>query len=634
MTRRVTTETAQMAHCVIMGSIVFALAVGCAGTPTTTTDTRATDTRATPLSHGDAVRWAPWAPSTFARAKAEDRLLIVTVVTEWCHWCHVMDQRTWGDPDIAALVDARFVAIRVDADARPDLAERYLDHGWPAIALLTPDAQPITEWKGYQEARRFESQLLAYLKDKDEGRSLQRTPVLIQREAKPLATIRDFTRAQLDRFYDPDEGGWGRPQKYPLWAAVSAGLFAAVVRGEEPRLKEVTTTLDGELNLIDTVDGGMFQYSLQAVWTAPHYEKLAEIQGPAMENYADAWARTGDVQYRRGAFAIARYVRTVLRRADGAFFANQDADVGTRGDVARVLGVEWYGLPTREARAARGEPFIDRHVYASHNGRLIAGLARLGMLTEDRSLIDDAARATDVILQRHRVGDAFSHDEGAADDDVLHLADQTAMGQALLTLHEATGAARYRAAAVGVATFLIDTLEDKVGGGFFAHTPVKDDVGVFAERRKPYKGNAEAARFLLKVGRLQEDNVVIAAAERALVAFAVERLVKEEFRAVGEMLLALEEHLVEPLRFTVVGDDDDKATLALLRAAGAVYTPHRIIEVLQPGVKYPDLGAPSLYICTSTFCSPPIQDPAVVAKKATRYLAPPSPPPSPWPTIP
>jgi uncharacterized protein YyaL (SSP411 family) len=97
------------------------------------------------------------------------------------------------------------------------------------------------------------------------------------------------------------------------------------------------------------------------------------------------------------------------------------------------------------------------------------------------------------------------------------------------------------------------------------------------------------------------------------------------------MLLALEEHLVEPLRFSVVGRDDD-ATRALLRAAAAVYAPHRIVEVQAPGVKYPDLGAPSLYICTSTFCSPPIQDPALVAKKAARYLAPTTPPPATTPT--
>lgn len=461
----------------------------------------------------------------------------------------------------------------------------------------------------------------AYLRDLDDGRPLSRKPVLIQRDARPLADIRDFTRAQLDRFYDPVEGGWGKPQKYPLWAPVAAGLFAGHVRGEQVRLEEVRRTLDGELNLIDVVDGGMFQYSLQGVWTAPHYEKLAEIQGPAMENLADGWAAFGDERYLQGARDVARYVLTVLRRDDGAFFANQDADVGTRGEVARVLGVEWYGLPSRAERAARGEPFVDRHVYASHNGRLIAGLVRLGRLSGDRDVVDSAARAADVVLARHRVGEAFSHDEGPQDDRVLHLADQVAMARALSLLAEATGQRRYRDAAAATARFMVDALEDKVGGGFFAHTPVEDDVGVFAERRKPYKHNGEAARLLIAIGRLEEDKDLLAAGERALVAFAVPGLVKEEYRAVGEMLLALEEHLVEPLRFSVVGGDDD-ATRALLQASGRVYAPHTLIDLQAPGVKYPDLGSPALYICTSTFCSPPITDPTTVAKKAERYLKP------------
>jgi uncharacterized protein len=195
------------------------------------------------------------------------------------------------------------------------------------------------------------------------------------------------------------------------------------------------------------------------------------------------------------------------------------------------------------------------------------------------------------------------------------------MGRALLVLAEATGAPRYREAAKATARFMMDTLEDKAAGGFYAHTPVDDDVGVFAERRKPYKMNGEAARFLIAVGRLEDDKDIVAAGERALVAFAVPGLVKEEYRAVGEMLLALEEHLVEPLRFSVVGGDDD-ATRALLQASGRVYAPHRLIDLQAPGAKYPDLGTPALYICTSTFCSPPITDPTTVAKKAARYLKP------------
>jgi uncharacterized protein YyaL (SSP411 family) len=573
--------------------------------------------------HAGAIDWHPWDEASFATARTEGRMLLVTVVTQWCHWCHVMDTKTWGDPAIAALIADRFVAIRVDADARPDLAERYADWGWPAIALLTPDAQPVTEWKGYQEARRFESELVGYAQDQDAGRTLARKAAVVDTATKPLAAIRDFTRAQLDRFYDPVEGGWGKPQKYPRWAPVAAGLFAGVVHQDTARLAEVTRTLDGELALIDPVDGGMFQYSLQGVWTAPHYEKLAEIQGPAMENLVDGFGATNDVRYLHGARAIARYVRTVLRRDDGAFFANQDADVGTRGDVAPMLGVNWYALPGRAERAARGEPFIDRHVYASHNGRLIAGLARLGQLTADQQAIDDAVTAADVILARHVVGDGFSHDEGHVDDAVLHLADQVAMGHALLTLAEATGQRRFRQLASRTAHFITSTLEDPAGGGYFAHTPVAGDVGVFAERRKPFKGNGEAIAFILKVGRLDEDTALTSSAERALQAFAVEGVVKEEFRAVGEMLLALEGQLVEPLRFSIVGGDgsaDDDATRALLRASNAMYVPHRLVDVQIPGAKYPDLGKPALFICTTTFCSPPLTDPATLRDKAQRYL--------------
>ncbi len=574
--------------------------------------------------HGGAVAWRPWDPSSFAAAKAEKKLLLVTVVTEWCHWCHVMDEKTWGDPTVAAMMAERFVAIRVDADARPDLAERYADWGWPALALLTPDAQPVTEWKGYQEARRFERDLKGYLADLDAGRPLARKPPAVDTETQPLAAMRDFTRAQLDTFYDPTQGGWGKTQKYPLWAPVSAGLFASSLRGDAAALATVKTTLDGELSLIDAVDGGMFQYSLKGVWTAPHYEKLAEIQGPAMENLIDAWAMTRDERYKAGAHDVARYVRTTLRREDGAFFANQDADVGTRGDVARVLGIDWYGIGSREARAAKGEPFIDRHVYASHNGRLIAGLARMGLLLGDDALVKDAARAAEVILKGHVVGDGFSHDEGSDDDGVLHLVDQVAMGRALLTLAEATGQARYRDLAKRTAHFIVSRLEDPMQGGYFAHTPVPGDVGVFAERRRPYKINGEAASFIMKVGRLEEDERLIQSANKALQAFAVEAIVKEEYRAVGEMLLALEEQLAEPLRFSIVGGDDD-ATRALLRASNAVYAPHRLVDVQAPGKKYPDLGKPALYVCGSTFCSPPISDPEKVASKAARYLTPKTP---------
>ncbi len=614
--------------------LVLACTTPSAPPTTTPRSTAPTTPRAAPTTghagHGGAIAWQPWEKSTFDQAAREKRLLLVTVVTEWCHWCHVMDEKTWGDPAVASLMDERFVVVRVDADARPDLAERYADFGWPALALLTPDAQPVTEWKGYVEARRFEKELRGYLDDLDAGRPLARKPAVVDDTPKPLLHIRDFTRAQLAGFYDEQQGGWGKTQKYPLWAPVAHALLVGVADGDDAALARARQTLDGELHLIDDVDGGMYQYSLGGVWTAPHYEKLAEINGTALENYADAWAATGDARYLKGARDLARYATTVLRRDDGAFFANQDADVGTRGEHAPVLGKQYYALSSREARAAVGTPFIDRHVYASHNGRLIAGLARLGAVTGDVAVTDAAVKAAEVILAKHRVAGGFSHDEGPlhgkpGGDVVMHLADQVAMGHALLLLSEVTGSKRFRDEARATGHVIVERLQDPAGGGFFAHTQTADDVGVFATRRKPLKANAEAARFLLKVGRLDDDAVLVAAAERALSAFASEGVVAEEYRMVGELLLALEEQLREPLRFSVVESADaadDDATRALLAASLKVYAPHRLVDVQVAGKKYPDLGKPTLYVCGSTFCSPPISDPTTVAAKAARYLKP------------
>src|SRR5262245_26940456 len=107
----------------------------------------------------------PWSSATFARAQREGRLLYVSVQAAWCHWCHVMNAETLRDPQVLALLARHFVVIRVDADARPDLAERYAAWGWPANAFLTPDARPIVNLRGYRSPAAF-AELLRELSGK------------------------------------------------------------------------------------------------------------------------------------------------------------------------------------------------------------------------------------------------------------------------------------------------------------------------------------------------------------------------------------------------------------------------------------------------------------------------------------
>jgi uncharacterized protein len=574
------------------------------------------------------IDWQPFAPETFARAKQQNRLILLTLVTTWCHYCHVMDKRTWADPAVSALVSERFIAIRVDADSRPDLAERYAAWGWPATALLSPDAEAITHWKGSQNPRKFETALASYVADLDAGRPFA-PPVLALAEGPPppLAVVRDRVQAQLDRYWDDEQGGWGAPQKYPRWGPITAGLLRSTGfdqrKGDEVARARVTKTLLGTLQLIDAVDGGVFQYSLQGVWDRPHYEKLAVVNGTVLENLTDAWLMTGDERFLQGANDIRRYLQGHLQRTDGGYFANQDADVGTRGEHPFLLGDVYYTLP-REQRAQKGAPFIDRHVYAAHNGRVLAGIVRLAVATGDQALLGDARRTADVLLKNHQLeSGAFVHAEDEKTDDMnspplVHLLDQVAVGRALLLLFEATGEEQWLAAAKRTATFLQAELSD-TDGAFFAHTvdPTTPTAGVFAARRKPLHQNAEAARFLRLLGSMTGDDALIAAAGQTLQAVATPKAIKAEGWAVGELLTALHEQLQEPLRFAIVARTEAEA--APWRAAIlATWAPHRVVEVTPPGKKYPDLGEPAVFVCGLSFCSPPITTTAKLKAEVAR----------------
>ena len=108
-----------------------------------------------PLPASGALTWAPFSPETFARAKAERKFVVMDGSAEWCHWCHVMEATTYRDPTVRSLLAKSFVAVKVDIDTRPDLAERYGDYGWPATVIFSPDAEELGKYRGYIAPEKF-----------------------------------------------------------------------------------------------------------------------------------------------------------------------------------------------------------------------------------------------------------------------------------------------------------------------------------------------------------------------------------------------------------------------------------------------------------------------------------------------
>jgi len=487
------------------------------------------------LKRDQGFTWSPWTDEAFARARRDDKLILIHGAATWCHWCHVMEETTYRDPEVGALIAERFVAIRVDIDARPDIEERYADWGWPATIVLSPAAEELAKLRGYVPADRMRGHLRELLKSPPE---VAAETTVAGVEVASLPDVYRQATAQLDRLYDRANGSWGRRQKVPLGAAAEHELM----RGSAEELARAERSLDGHAQLIDPVWGGIYQYSTDGDWSHPHFEKLMTYQAENISAFARGYAVLGQPRHRRHAEAIVGYVNRFLSNGDGAFFVTQDADLGGfEHGAAFVDGHRYYALSESE-RWALGVPRVDDNVYAEENGLAIAAYADLLAATGDAALRVRVMRAADLMLSSH-VGPAGGVAHDAERPRVKYLADAAALGHGLARLYEETHEARYREAALRIVAFLEAELRDEATGAYWAHTPDDAAAGVFARRRRPFDANARVARFLAAIHRVTGEPQYQTRAQEVLAAIAGG--IRAQGRMVGDYLLALREAGIE-----------------------------------------------------------------------------------------
>ncbi len=308
------------------------------------------------------VDWYPWGPEALERAAREDKPILLSVGYSACHWCHVMAHESFEDPETAALMNERFVNIKVDREERPDIDAIYQKvvqmmgqgGGWPLTVFLTPDGRPffggtyfpprpaygrpsfqqvLTHLSDLYRARRdeIETQASAFV----EG--LERLAAMVDEEA-PTSDLRPdapqalvtATRALLSQV-DPQWGGFGREPKFPNPTALE--LLLRTARGTGWLAQEsgdaVRLTL-GKMyqgGIYDHLRGGFARYSVDRVWLVPHFEKMLYDNAQLLPLYAEAsvlWP--SDVHLRRVAIETVEYLEADMRAPDGRFFSATDAD--------------------------------------------------------------------------------------------------------------------------------------------------------------------------------------------------------------------------------------------------------------------------------------------------------------------
>jgi uncharacterized protein YyaL (SSP411 family) len=483
-------------------------------------------------------QWVAWSNENFALAKRERRFILLDCAAEWCHWCHVMDETTYLDPDVGRILSNRFVAIRVDIDARPDLAERYGAWGWPATVIYSPDAEELGKFRGYLAP----DELKATLADIERAnpKDSKRTAIDPGAPVDALEWIGVRVTRDMDEWYDPDEGSWGRRQKAPIGANIEFELRRAA-HGDTTALRRAVFSLEKQRALIDPVWGGIYQYSAASNWNEPHFEKLMTYQAANLEAAARGYLATSNETFLADARKIDSYLEGFFTSSNGTFFATQDADLNAHEkDKPFVDGHTYYALDDA-ARRKLGFPRIDTHVYARENGLAIAALCTLYEATHDDAVLKRARRAADVVFTSHVTDDGSVRHDADRKSDPFYLADAAAFGWGLVRLAAVTGDARYRDAARRVALAAVKNFEDAKTGGYFEHTPDENAAGVFTRRQQPFVHNVTCARFFAGLAKLTDDTAWRTRAARILAAVATPRTLDDQGRMVGEYLLALDD---------------------------------------------------------------------------------------------
>jgi uncharacterized protein len=459
-----------------------------------------------------AIAWLPWSAASFARARTEGKPVLLSIAPTWCRNSVEMDRSSFADPDVIARVGQRYLPIRVDADRRPDICERYSLGGWPTTAFLTPDGG-LLGGGTYVDHERL-AEVLERVADAFRGGGhvgIGHTD-LPPRPPAAHAPTTDQLIEQVDRCYDPEHGGFGGAPKFPHAAPVHLALALYRRQQSGSRRDMAIKTLDaiGWGPLHDDRDGGFFRYSRDGDWSSPEQEKLLDVNAALLDVYLDAFETLQLARYGERAEDVLRYVQTWLADpVDGGWAGSQRADPDYYSDVTPGAGTD-----------DKPAPPIDRTLFTSWNAAMASAALKAGRVLGDPGLSEFAIRSLERIVGLcYQPGAGMAHYHDGSPQVRGLLADQIAMAEAQLDAFEATGNVVYRMLAEELVLHALHTLWDESDGGFFDRTADPEaDVGLMQDRLKPFAANCAAARLLRRAAQLCGREALSGTADRALAA--------------------------------------------------------------------------------------------------------------------
>ncbi|MBI2387922.1 MAG: thioredoxin domain-containing protein [Elusimicrobia bacterium] len=439
------------------------------------------------LQHKDnPVDWYPWGPEAFARAKAEDKPILLSIGYSTCHWCHVMEHESFSVPATAAVMNEHFVCVKLDREERPDVDKVYMtavqamtgQGGWPLNAFLTPDLKPFyggtyfppdsrygrPSWTGLLERL---AQLWRERRSdiENDAESLARTVTAYASAAdeargRPEAAALETAEKNLRASFDAENAGFGEAPKFPMPANIRFLLRRFARTGDPDARTMAVETLRAMTRggIFDQLGGGYARYSTDHAWRIPHFEKMLYDNAQLLENLADAVNVSHDDELLRALERTAAYLERDLRAPGGGFYSAEDADslpydepgghkaegafyLWRKGEIEGVLGKD------AEAFCARYGVVEGSNALADPHGEF-EGKCALYEKDPGAMSVDAAAKAREKLFEERA-----KRPRPSLDDKVLASWNGLAIA-GLARAYGATGNGKYLELAEGAADFV------------------------------------------------------------------------------------------------------------------------------------------------------------------------------------
>ncbi len=436
------------------------------------------------------VAWYAWGEEAFAKAKREDKPILLSIGYSTCHWCHVMENESFSDAEVGRVLNANVVAIKVDREERPDIDQVYMQAaqmmgvhgGWPLNILMTPDKQPFFAATYLPKHSRFERVGLIELVQQV-GKMWQNDRQKLLLPANQLATAMaakngaenklqinipaDFAErvfTQLHRDFDTQHGGFGDAPKFPSPHKLLFLLRYWHQTGEKDALEMVEKTLTAMRagGIFDQLGYGFHRYSTDGEWLLPHFEKMLYDQAMLLIAYAETHQATGKAEYATATHNIADYVLRMMQAPQGGFYSAEDADSeGEEGrfymwrlnELQAILGAE-DGAFAAKVFGVTAAGNIRDEASGKQTGANVLHVAQAPLSEQDKSRLEHIRQR--LFAAREKRVHPFRDDKILSDWNGLMIA-------ALAIAARVLDAPVYAQSAEKAAAFVLNTLHDKQG---------------------------------------------------------------------------------------------------------------------------------------------------------------------------